>query len=417
MASLFRNACVLAFAAAGLLAPAARAENVKIAFIDPFSGPLGVITQNALQTYRVAEDLARKEKGFDGNTLEFVPFDNKMSPTDSLLQLKAAIDQGYRYITQGVGSGIAAGLIDAIEKHNQRNPGKEVVMIDWIAADPELTNSKCSFWHFRTESHSDMKAEGLTSLIAKDPSVKKLYLINPNTASGQLTSRVVKEYLKRKRPDIEVVGDDLFAMGQVKDFTPYIAKMRAAGADSLLSSNSSVELGLLVKSVREADLKAKIFTFYANGKGAASAIGAAGVDRVKIITFFHPNADIAAAQPLADAMRKEYDEDFVVTPIAIAVSMLHQGFKVAKSTDPVKVAFAMEGLKFKTIAGEVEMRKSDHQIQMPLYLAGWAKADGKVVKYDQEKTGFGWRPEQKLESYVASQPTTCQMKRPPQPAS
>ena len=45
----------------------------------------------------------------------------------------------------------------------------------------------------------------------------------------------------------------------------------------------------------------------------------------------------------------------------------------AKTTDPVKVAAAMEGLKFKSFNGEVEMRKTDHQLQQPLYIDGVAE--------------------------------------------
>jgi branched-chain amino acid transport system substrate-binding protein len=92
--------------------------------------------------------------------------------------------------------------------------------------------------------------------------------------------------------------------------------------------------------------------------------------------------------------------------------MLSEGMKKAKSTDPLKVALAMEGLKFQSLNGEVEMRASDHQLQQAVNIASWQKVDGKKVKFDQENTGFGWRTEATLDSYVASQPTSCQMKRP-----
>jgi hypothetical protein len=49
----------------------------------------------------------------------------------------------------------------------------------------------------------------------------------------------------------------------------------------------------------------------------------------------------------------------------------------AKSTDPVKVAAALEGIKVKSFNGDVEMRKSDHQLQQPLYITKWQKAGGK----------------------------------------
>jgi branched-chain amino acid transport system substrate-binding protein len=38
--------------------------------------------------------------------------------------------------------------------------------------------------------------------------------------------------------------------------------------------------------------------------------------------------------------------------------------------------------------------------------------NGKDVKYDQENTGLGWKTNQKIDAFVASQPSSCQMKRP-----
>jgi branched-chain amino acid transport system substrate-binding protein len=69
-------------------------------------------------------------------------------------------------------------------------------------------------------------------------------------------------------------------------------------------------------------------------------------------------------------------------------------------------------MKVKSLNGEVEMRKSDHQLLQPLYVSTWVKTNGKNVKYDQENTGYGWKNEQRIESFVSAQPTSCQMKRP-----
>src|SRR5690349_14011016 len=113
----------MAFAQAG--------ETVKIAFIDPLSGPMASSGTGLLHTYQF---LAEKDSGKNnppGVKYEMVPFDNKGSPQESLSVLKAAADQGIRYITQGNGSGAAAALIDAISKHNERNPGKEMILLNY----------------------------------------------------------------------------------------------------------------------------------------------------------------------------------------------------------------------------------------------------------------------------------------------
>jgi branched-chain amino acid transport system substrate-binding protein len=94
------------------------------------------------------------------------------------------------------------------------------------------------------------------------------------------------------------------------------------------------------------------------------------------------------------------------------MNMLMDAMRKAKSTDATKVAFALEGMKYKSPIGEIEMRKTDHQLQAPLFLGIWAKQGSKGVKHDAENTGYGFRSEVVWDSYISSQPTSCQMKRP-----
>jgi branched-chain amino acid transport system substrate-binding protein len=407
---LFATLCIsAAFASSG-----AWAENIKIAYIDPLSGPFAPVGQNQLKSWQYVADLANKSKWAGSNTFEVVGFDNKASPQESLTQLKAVIDQGYRYVAQGNGSGVALALIDAINKHNERNPGKEVVFLNYAAVDPDLTNSKCSFWHFRFDANSDMKMEAMTSYMARDPNVKKVYIIGQNYAFGHQVTRAAKEYLKRKRPDIQIVGDDLHPIGQVKDFSPYVAKIKASGADTVITGNWGADLALLVKAAKDADLKANFYTYYAGTTGVPTAMGAAGADHVKMVAYWHPNNETFSGKEIVEGFKQKYNDDYYGMATYTAISMLAKAVNEAKSTDPVKVAFAMEGVKVKSLNGEVEMRKADHQAQQPLYLVTWTKTDGKGVKYDAENTGFGWKTHQKFETFIASQPTSCQMKRPGQ---
>ena len=403
---------VLATLAVAALPSAALAENVKIAFIDPLSGPFAPVGQGILYSWQMIADQANKEKWAAGHTFEVVGFDNKASPQESLSQLKSAIDQGYRYVTQGNGSAAATALLDAVNKHNERNPGKEVVYINYAAVDPDLTNSKCSFWQFRIDANSDMKMEAMTSFMAKKPEIKKVYIIGQNYSFGHQVTRAAKEYLKRKRPDIQIVGDDLHPIGQVKDFAPYIAKIKASGADTVVTGNWGADLALLIKAAKDADLKADFYTYYASTTGVPTAMGAAGADRVKYVGYWNVNNEGFVGKEIVEGFKKKYNDDYYAMATYTGIAMLAKAFNDAKTTDPVKVAFAMEGMKVKSLNGEVEMRKADHQLQQPLYIATWVKVNGKDVKFDQENTGYGWRTDQKVDAFVAAQPTSCQMKRP-----
>lgn len=413
MTNRFRPLVLALSLAAACAAPAADAENVKIAFLDALSGAFAPPGQTALKNFQMVAEVANQQKwAGPGNTIEVVGFDGKGSPQESLTQLKTIIDQGYRYVTQGGGSGVALALIDAINKHNERNPGKELVYLDFAALDPDLTNSKCSFWHFRFEPNSDMRMEALTTYVAKDQSIKKIYILGQNYALGRQVSRAAKEYLKRKRPDIEIVGDDLHPIATVKDFSPYVAKIKASGADAVITGNWGNDLALLIKAAKDADLKAHFFTYTAYTTGVPTAMGAAGVDRVKNVSNWNINNETFAGKEIAEAFNKKYHEDYWLMSSHSAITMLSKAMKETGSTDPVKVAFAMEGMTIKSLNGDVEMRKTDHQAQQPIYITTWVKTNGKDVKFDQENTGYGWKTEQKISAFVAAQPTSCQMKRP-----
>jgi branched-chain amino acid transport system substrate-binding protein len=401
-AVLALNASV-AFAQAG--------ETVKIAYIDPLSGPMANIGTNILHTFQF---LAERESGKAnpaGVKYEIVPFDNKGSPQESLNVLKAATDQGIRYVVQGNGSGAALALSDAITKYNERNPGKEVIYLNYAAVDPDLTNSKCSYWHFRFDADTSMKMEAMTTYMKDDKSVKKVYIIGQNYSHGHQVAKFAKENLARKRPDVQIVGEDLHPIGQVKDFSPYIAKIKQAGADTVISGNWGNDMSLLFKAAKDAGLNVNWYTYYAGATGSPAALGDYGLGKVKYVYGAYPNLPGEALQILQQFEAKFKGEDFSTSTSVSLYKVLGASIAKAKSTDPVKVAKAMEGLSIKIPSGEAQMRASDHQLQQTLYLATWQKADKKnpIVR---ENTGNTWVAEKVFEPYVASTPTTCQMKRP-----
>lgn len=407
------SALALAAALAAPAAPAAHAKTIRIALLEPLSGPLAAAGQVVSKQMQAVAELANQQKWAGDNSFEIVPMDDKGSPQESLVQLKNAIDHGYRYVAQGIGSSVSLALLDAINKHNERNPGKEIVLLNYFALDPEMTNAKCSFWHFRFDANSDMRVEALTSFMAKDPAIKKVYLVNQNYAYGQQVRSAAKDYLKRKRPDIEIVGDDLHPIGQVKDFSPYVAKIKASGADTLFTGNWGNDVAFLVKSIKEQGLdNIKVYGVQVSGTGVPTTMGAAGVDRVRTIGGWHANNENFSGKSLVEGYKKKYNEDYTTIGPYNTLAMLSQAVKTAKGAEPMKVAYALEGMKAQSLNGTIEMRAADHQLQQPLYVMEWVKADGKDVLFDQENTGFGWKTVQKVDASVATQPTSCHMKRP-----
>ncbi len=398
-------------AAAPAKAPAKPLEGqvVKLVRIDPLSGLMGPVGASQFRGYQFfAEKFNQNNPA--GVKFEITAIDNKLSPTESLNALKAAIDGGVRYIIQGNGSGVAAAIIDAVNKHNERNPGKEVVYLNDAAVDPDLTNSKCSYWHFRFDADTSMKMEALTTFIKDQPDVKKIFLLNQNYSHGQQVARYAKEMLARKRPDIQIAGEDLHPLAQVRDFAPYIAKIKASGADAVITGNWGNDLSLLIKAANEGGYNGKFFTYYTGVTGTPTALGQNGAGRVYQVAYNHYNMG-GQMQAWQDEFKKRFSDDFYTGATIHVYTLLSQAMANAKSTDPVKVAAALEGLKVKSFNGEVEMRRTDHQLQQPLYVSVWQKTDAKHP-YSPENTGMTLVPVKEFPSFVSSTPTSCQMKRP-----
>jgi branched-chain amino acid transport system substrate-binding protein len=157
-------------------------------------------------------------------------------------------------------------------------------------------------------------------------------------------------------------------------------------------------------------MKIPLYAYYAGVSGTPTALAQGKDMNVSQVAISHSNytGDLAA---LRNDFKKKFNDDYYTFQTYLGLRMLSEGMAKAKSTDPVKVANAMSGLKFQGTVGEVEMRKADHQLQQHMFISKWTKADAKHP-YSEENTGFNFAVVKQLEPYVASTPTSCQMKRP-----
>ena len=389
---------------------AQKGETVKLVRIDPLTGLLGPVGISQDKGYKFFAEKFSGAGNPAGVKFEFSTIDNKLSPAESLNALKAAIDSGVRYIIQGNGSSVALALSDAVTKHNERNPGKEVIYLNDSAVDPDLTNSKCSFWHFRFDADTSMKMEAMSSFMVDQKDVKKVYILGQNYSHGVQVAKFARETLARKRPDIQIVGEDLHPLAQTRDFAPYIAKIKASGADTVITGNWGSDLSLLIKAATDGGYNGKFFTYYAGVTGTPTALGTNGAGRVYQIAYNHYNMG-GQMEKWMKEFKAKYNDDFYTGSTIRIFETLSAAMAKAKSTDPVKVALALEGIKVDSFNGEVEMRKSDHQLQQKLYMTVWDKASAKYP-YSPENTGMTLVPLKEYPNYVSSTPTSCQMKRP-----
>jgi branched-chain amino acid transport system substrate-binding protein len=395
-----------------LYASAASAQ-IKIAFIDPLSGGAASTGEAGLKTFQFMAEQLNTAGGALGQKFEVIGYDNKVNPQESLVQAQKAIDAGVRIFVQGNGSAVAAALTDFVVKHNERNPDKQVIFLNYAAVDPVLTNEKCQFFHFRWDAAVDIKMEALTNFMKGRPAIKKVYLINQDYSFGRSVQAEARKMLNKKRPDIEIVGDELTALQKVTDFAPYIAKIKASGADSVITGNWAQDFSLLLKAAADAGLQADWYTYYAGGAGGPTAARQANLPgRVFHVNEGLANAPDKASRDFETAFRAKVGFGLTYPRAVNLMRMLARAMEQAKSTDPKLVAAALEGMEAEALTGgKSYMRKDDHQFFQPMFISSFGPLEGDMP-FDEEKTGWGWKIIAKIDTPETVVPTTCKMTRP-----
>jgi len=413
---------------AAAVACAQTAAPIKLALVEGLSGANAnggeAVYRNILWAVeRVNARGGVKLSGGAAAPMVLERYDSKGQTEEALSNLRAAIDSGARFILQGNSSATASALIEAINKHNEREPGKRVVFLNYSAVDPALTNEKCSFWHFRFDAHSDMRMAALMDVLREDRSVKSVYLIGQDYSFGQAVLREARRQLGVQRPDITVVGDELHPMLRIKDFLPYAQKIKSSGAQAVITGNFSADLTLLVKAAKDAGFEGKFYTFYGNALGAPAAVGEAGVGKVLAVADWLPNVQGAAPEAFYKSFRARFpraDDEYVHMRMQLMVEALAQSVEAAaKSTptavgapDPQAVALELERVRV-TLGGQSgAMRAADHQFQQALVVGQMERQGAPGVRFDVEGSGFGFKVIKTLSAAQAEQATTCKMMRP-----
>lgn len=392
-----------------VLPSAPRAEEiVRIAYIDPLSGSLAATGQLGEQHFRFAIDRANAAQAAGpGRRLELAPMDNEVSPEKSLTLLRKATDDGIRYIAQGNGSAVAFALSDAIARNNRRAPNQSVMFLNYAAVDPGLTNEKCNWWHFRFDADVDMKMRALAGYLVSQPQVKRVYVFNPDYSFGQSVEKAAVAMLANRRPDLQVVGAERVPLGRVKDFTPYIQKMQAAGADAVVTGNWGADLALLAKAAGDSGFKGTFFTYYLGSTEIISSVGAQGRGYAQI-SEWHANVGAPELEKMAEAFQAKYGQAFFYWRVIETIDMLAAAIKQADSTDPLKVGQVLSTMRVHGPLGEVIMREDNHQLLTPMFVSVLEPG----TRFTFPENNMGFRTISRIEAEAQRLPTTCRFQPP-----
>ncbi|QOT76045.1 branched-chain amino acid ABC transporter substrate-binding protein [Cupriavidus basilensis] len=390
------------------------AAPIKVAFIDQLSGPLANVGQIFQANLKFALDDANAQGGVLGRNYALVSYDNKLSAQESLIALQSAIDAGVHVVFTGAsGSPVVTALVEAVNRHNERNPGQRVLIMNYASLDPDLTGARCSFWHFATEANTAMKMRALANFAREQKGMRKVYLLNQDYTQGRIWAALGRQMIAGARPDVQFVGEALHPLARVKDFAPYMSRIKESGADTVVTGNWGQDLSLLIKAGGEAGYELNYLNHSGGGApGTVLAVSQAKNAHLTWVAEYLPNGDDPVLAALAARVRQTPAGEYFAPRVLIAVQILSEAIRRARSDDPTSIAFALEGMQYRSPVGDVLMRKSDHQLLLPQVVSTVAPVDGKTVKVGVEGTQYGFRLDSTTAGGDLNLPSVCRMKRP-----
>lgn len=388
-------------------------ETFKFAMIDPFSGPAAVVTERIEKVLRYSVDQVNADGGLNGQQIEILTFDNKMSPQETAIQAQKAIDQGARILQTSVSSSNTFALVDFVNKYNRRNPDHQVIVFDGASHDPAITGEKCSYYSFSWVLDADAKTAGLATYLKDRTDITKVYLLNAEGSSGQTTRQSVIDKVGASRPDIEWVGDDTHPLQKITDFTPYIAKIKASGAQAVITSDWGADLALVLKAAGEAGLEAEWYTYFSTGPGAPTAMAQSGLNGLVYSVF---DGDAGIQNEGLHAHEAAFRAKMGISASAFpgdssAIRALSLAAAKAGSNDVDPLIASLEGIEFETIYGApAHSSPENHQIVTQMAVSRFIDVPEGAL--DEEGTGWGWENVAIIPAEAIALPNECEMNRP-----
>ncbi|MDM0066384.1 branched-chain amino acid ABC transporter substrate-binding protein [Variovorax sp. J31P207] len=397
-----------------LLAAVAQAAPVKIGMVETLSGPQASSGQAYRAGVRYAIDKFNASGGWNGEPVQLIEYDNQGGPAGASEKLKAAVADGVQIIVQGSSSAIGGQITEDVRKYNLRNPGKEVVYINVGAEALELTGDKCNFYHFRFAGNAQIRAKALVQAMKEAKALgTKVYSINQNYSWGQDMEQAIVD--NAGAGGYQLVEKTLHDVNKIQDFAPYVSKISASGAETVITGNWSNDLLLMMKAAKASGLKARFGTVYLDQPGNVSNAGDLAIGNFVVHAFNAEAAGAAGERFVADYTAKIGHAPVFVEPQTVfGLDMVTDALKRTKpvggALDVNAFAKALEAGKFMTPMGEMSMRAADHQVQMPLVVS----VVSKDAKYKADGTDMGFKPVKVFSAEAISVPAqaSCKMQRP-----
>jgi branched-chain amino acid transport system substrate-binding protein len=345
------------------------ADEIRIGMDEEFTGTYATYALSEARGAMMALDGWNKRGGVMGRKVTFVQADNDNNPGVAVEKARELIQvRKCDAIIGSVNSAVSLSVSGAAN-------ALKTIFIDTGGHADDVTGKDCHYSTFRTCHSTWMETHATGYSLAKKFG-KKWYMIIPDYAFGHALKAGYEDVAKKI--GVEFVGQDLTPLGTT-DFSPYLTKVLNAKPELLLVLVQGDDFVNCLKQCSQYGIVGKVpiggpqvelEAVYALPKEAR--VGYWGVE-----WYYKSPLCIGTGNTEAEKFIKAYRQKYGQPPSArsafgyISMDRLLTAMNEAKSIDAVKVAKALQGVKFHSIwEGTGYYRDVDHQLMWPMWLAG-----------------------------------------------
>ena len=389
------------------------AAPLKVALVETLSGPQASTGLMYRAAAKYQFDRINEADGWNGEAIQVAEYDNQGGPAGASDKVKAAIADGARIIIQGSSSAVSGQITEDVRKYNIRNPGKEVLFMNMGGEALELTGEKCHFYHFRFTTNAPIRVKALVDAMKSNNELgTKIYSMNQNYSWGADMQKSIQAFADQG--GYKVVESTLHDVNKIQDFSPYVSKIKASGAETVLTGNWSNDLLLLMKATRAAGLKVRFGTVFLDQVGNLANAGDTALGH------YIAHAYNISADSNTERFGEEYKAKtghyptFIEPQTVFGVQMLNEALKATKPANGEinieALAQNLEKVQINTPMGPTSIRAADHQVMLPIIVSKVSRD----AKYKADGTDMGFEVVKRFTAEEAVNPVeaTCKMKRP-----
>ena len=342
----------------------AQAERpITILMLDARSGPAKSLGDRYLLAMQFAADEQNQKGGLLGRKVQVIAEDSQIKP-------EVAVRKAQKYVLQGKvdiltvmsGSHVAKAVKNLATSNN-------LIFVNYTMSDV-ATGKEFAPNSVRLVYPSSMIARALVAYIAQKKDFTKFYLLNQDYSYGRDMAASLKKELARQIPKSQVVGEDYHPLF-TKDFSPLLSKIKASGAQCILTANWGPDISILVKQRSELGVKAVIANNAMTDPLVLKELGNMAVGSIVSGVFIQTQTNPAAKEFMARWKEAHASgpyplPDNICARTYVGTKFLFAGIAKAGSIATDKVIKAMEGMEQESVDGTIRLRACDHQLLSPL---------------------------------------------------